>query len=145
MKCKSFTAAMLAAILLITLTACGKTQSPAVSDKSGSAPQHAEQQNDVETSANEYPAASGDAVSDSKPVSTDAENAPEEDSEDGSEEDSEEAPWQTALAEDLLDKYGVLPEHYEDLGDGIYQVYVEIGGEIVPFVAVNAATGDYHG
>ena len=33
----------------------------------------------------------------------------------------------------------------EDLGDGIYQVYVEIGGEIVPFVAVNSATGDYHG
>lgn len=26
-----------------------------------------------------------------------------------------------------------------------YQVYVEIGGEIVPFVAVNSATGDYHG
>lgn len=54
-------------------------------------------------------------------------------------------PWKAALAEDLFEKYGVLPEYYEDLGDGIYQVYVEIGGEIVPFVAVNAATGDYHG
>ncbi len=29
--------------------------------------------------------------------------------------------------------------------DGIYQVYVEVGGEIVPFVTVNSATGDYHG
>ena len=57
----------------------------------------------------------------------------------------EDEPWKKALAEDLLAKYGVLPEYYEDLGDGIYQVYVEIGGELVPFVAVNSATGDYHG
>ena len=145
MTFKSFAAVILAAILLFTLAACGKTQPPAASGKLDSAAGQTEQQNDVETSANEYPAASGDAVSDSKPVSTDAENAPEEDSEDGSEEDSEEAPWQTALAEDLLDKYGVLPEYYEDLGDGIYQVYVEVGGEAVPFVTVDSATGDYHG
>ena len=58
---------------------------------------------------------------------------------------TEDEPWKKALAEDLLAKYGVLPEYYEDLGDGIYQVYVEVGGEIVPFVAVNSATGDYHG
>ena len=58
---------------------------------------------------------------------------------------TEDEPWKKALAEDLLQKYGVLPEYYEDLGDGIYQVYVEVGGEIVPFVAVNSATGDYHG
>ena len=58
---------------------------------------------------------------------------------------TEDEPWKVALAEDLLEKYGVLPEYYEDLGDGIYQVYVEVGGEIVPFVAVNSATGDYHG
>ena len=58
---------------------------------------------------------------------------------------TEDEPWKAALAEDLLEKYGVLPKYYEDLGDGIYQVYVELGGEIVPFVAVNSATGDYHG
>lgn len=58
---------------------------------------------------------------------------------------TEDEPWKAALAEDLLQKYGVLPEYYEDLGNGIYQVYVEIGGELVPFVAVNSATGDYHG
>ena len=62
-----------------------------------------------------------------------------------SEEAPEEEPWKTALAEDLFEKYGVLPEYYEDLGDGIYQVYVEVGGEVVPFVTVNSATGDYHG
>ena len=58
---------------------------------------------------------------------------------------TEDEPWKAALAADLFEKYGVLPEYYEDLGDGIYQVYVEVGGEIVPFVAVNSATGDYHG
>ena len=45
----------------------------------------------------------------------------------------------------LLENYGVTPYHYEDLGDGVYQVYVEIDGEIVPFVTVDSATGDYHG
>lgn len=58
---------------------------------------------------------------------------------------TEDEPWKAALAEDLFQKYGVRPEYYEDLGNGIYQVYVEIGGELVPFVAVNSATGDYHG
>ena len=58
---------------------------------------------------------------------------------------TEDEPWKAALAEDLFQKYGVLPEYYEDLGDGIYQVYVEVGGELVPFAAVNSATGDYHG
>lgn len=58
---------------------------------------------------------------------------------------TEDEPWKVTLAEDLFQKYGVVPEYYEDLGNGIYQVYVEIGGELVPFVAVNSATGDYHG
>ncbi|MGM9589806.1 MAG: hypothetical protein ACI3V0_06500, partial [Faecousia sp.] len=58
---------------------------------------------------------------------------------------TEDEPWKVALAEDLFAKYGVLPEYYEDLGDGTYQVYVEVGGEIVPFVTVDSATGDYHG
>lgn len=34
---------------------------------------------------------------------------------------------------------------HEDLGDGVYQVYVEIDGKLVPYVAVDSATGDYHG
>ena len=65
--------------------------------------------------------------------------------EEAPEEAPEEEPWKAALAEDLLEKYGVLPECYEGLGNGIYQVYVEVGGEVVPFVTVDSATGDYHG
>ena len=47
----------------------------------------------------------------------------------------------------LMEKAGcecALPEYYEDLGDGIYQVYVEVGGEVVPFGTVDSATGEYH-
>ena len=133
MKCKAFAAAMLAAILLVALTACGKTQPPAAPNESDSAAQQTEQQNDVETSANEDSSTHGDEVSEDEPAPTGAEEAPEEE------------PWKAALAEDLFEKYGVLPEYYEDLGDGIYQVYVEVGGEAVPFVTVDSATGDYHG
>ena len=56
---------------------------------------------------------------------------------------AEEAPWQEQLADELLETYGVLPEYYEDLGDGSYQVYAEVGGEILPFAILNAATGEY--
>lgn len=41
--------------------------------------------------------------------------------------------------------YDVTPDHYADLGDGVYQVYVEIDGKVVPYVTVDSATGDYHG
>ena len=87
----------------------------------------------MKTSANESFSTSGDEASEDESAPTGAEEAPKEE------------PWKTALAEDLFEKYGVLPEYYEDLGDGIYQVYVEVGGEIVPFVTVDSATGDYHG
>ena len=120
MKYKAYWAAMLAAMALFALTACGKTQSPAASDKTDPAAQQTEQQTVPEPPEAEYTPAS-------------EEEAPEEE------------PWKTALAEDLFQKYGVLPEYYEDLGNGIYQVYVEVGGEVVPFVTVDSATGDYHG
>ena len=58
----------------------------------------------------------------------------------------DDAAWDVAgFEKSLLENYGVTPHHYEDLGDGVYQVYVEIDGEIVPFVTVDSATGDYHG
>lgn len=120
MKLKAFAAAMLAATLLLALSACGKTQSPAASDNlDSSATQQTEQQT--------IPDASG---TEDTPADTD--------------ESSEDEPWKAALADELFEKYGVLPEYYEDLGDGIYQVYVEVGGEVVPFGTVDSATGEYH-
>lgn len=119
MKLKAFAAAMLAATLLLALSACGKTQSPAASDNLDPPTQQTEQQT--------IPDASG---TEDTPADTD--------------ESSEDEPWKAALADELFEKYGVLPEYYEDLGDGIYQVYVEVGGEVVPFGTVDSATGEYH-
>ena len=39
----------------------------------------------------------------------------------------DDAAWDVAgFEKSLLENYGVTPYHYEDLGDGVYQVYVEI-------------------
>lgn len=126
MQRKLFTLILIMAVLMLALAGCGRTQLPEASGKPESADRQTEQSApNAETS-----------VSENAPA--DKEDPPEEES-------PEEEPWKTALAEDLFEKYGVLPEYYEDLGDGIYQVYVEVGGEIVPFVTVDSATGDYHG
>ena len=53
--------------------------------------------------------------------------------------------WKADFEKSLWENYNVTPEYYEDLGDGIYQVYVKIDGKVVPYVAVDSATGDYHG
>lgn len=53
--------------------------------------------------------------------------------------------WKTEFEKSLLENYDVTPDHYEDLGNGVYQVYVEIDDKVVPYVAVGSATGDYHG
>ena len=53
------------------------------------------------------------------------------------------AGWKADLEKSLFENYGVIPKYYEDLGDGIYQVYVEVGGEVEPLVTVDSATGDY--
>ena len=58
---------------------------------------------------------------------------------------SDEDSWKAEFEKSLWDNYGVKPNHYEELEEGIYQVYVEIDGRIVPYVVVNSATGDYHG
>jgi len=55
--------------------------------------------------------------------------------------------WKIAFEKSLFENYGVKPHHYEDLGNGVYQVYVylETEGRIVPYVAVDSKTGYYHG
>ena len=53
--------------------------------------------------------------------------------------------WKAAFEKSLWENYNVTPEYYEDLGDGIYQVYVKMDGKTVPYVCVDSSTGDYHG
>ena len=154
MKCKFYATAALAAALLLTLTACGKPQSPATSGNLDTATQQTEQRQDVETSASEEPATHGEEPTETETAPTDreepteTETAPTDREEPTETEaapaDGEEA-WKEGFEESLFNNFGVIPEYYEDLGDGIYQVYVEVGGEVIPFVTVDSATGDYHG
>ena len=53
--------------------------------------------------------------------------------------------WKEAFEKTLYEEYGVVPDHYEYIGNDVYQVYVKIDGTIVPYVAVNWKTGDFHG
>lgn len=53
--------------------------------------------------------------------------------------------WKITFEKSLLENYEVTVDHYEDLGDGVYQVYVVIDGKTVPYVTVDSKTGDYHG
>lgn len=106
-----FFAAVLAAALLFTLTACGKDQADYTFNEDQTPPQQTAQPEAAEASP----------------------------------EDAAEEAWKVEFEKSLMENYGVTPHHYESLGDGIYQVYVDIGGRIVPYVTVDSATGDYHG
>ena len=46
---------------------------------------------------------------------------------------------------DLKERYGVKVDHYEFIGGTSYQAYVRINDEIVPYVCIDSATGNYHG
>lgn len=110
-------AALLTAVFLLALTACGRQAAASGPAQTPAAPA-------VETpviaapAATPTPAAGKDAGSDG---------------------------WKAEFERSLLENYGVTPDHYEDLGNGIYQVYVKIDGKAVPYATVDSATGDYHG
>lgn len=53
--------------------------------------------------------------------------------------------WKEEFEKTLYEEYGVVPDHYEYIGNDVYQVYVKIDGKIVPYVAVNWKTGDFRG
>ena len=101
-------AALLAALLVLSLTGCGSIPAPA-------AP------------------AQGDAPGQQTDTSADADAPAEDDA------------WKAEFEKSLLDNYNVTPDHYEELEGGVYQVYVEMDGKVIPFVVVDPATGDYHG
>lgn len=53
--------------------------------------------------------------------------------------------WKAEFEADLKEKYGVEVDHYEFIGGTSYQAYVKINGQIVPYVCIDSATGNYHG
>ena len=111
---------VLTAVMVLSFTACGKSPAPNKSELSVSTDTQVEPSNEVDAPTDESPTADADTSA------------------------NDEA-WKKEFEKSLLENYGVTPDHYEDLGDGIYQVYVEIGGKVIPYVTVDSATGDYHG
>ncbi len=111
---------VLTAVMVLSLAACGKTSAPNKSELSVSTDTQVEPSNEGDAPTNENPTAEADTSA------------------------NDEA-WKTEFEKSLLENYGVTPDHYEDLGDGVYQVYVEIDGKVIPYVTVDSATGDYHG
>ena len=118
-KYKSFIL-LLTVMMVLSLTACGKSPAPNKSELSVSTDTQVESSNEVNALTDETPAVDADTSA------------------------NDEA-WKTEFEKSLLENYGVTPDHYEDLGDGVYQVYVEIDGKVIPYVTVDSATGDYHG
>lgn len=118
-KYKSFIL-LLTVVMVLSLSACGKLPTPDKSESSVSAGTQVETSNE------------GDAPAD------------ESSTEDADTSANDEV-WKTEFEKSLLENYGVTPDHYEDLGDGVYQVHVEIDGKVIPYVTVDSAIGDYHG
>ena len=126
MKQRNIALAALAALLLFTLAACGKRAPAPAAASAASAGEGAA------AAPAEEPSVPDSSGSETEPAEKDASSAADE-------------AWKQAFEESLWENYGVVPDHYEDLGDGVYQVYVEIDGKVMPYVAVDSATGDYHG
>lgn len=126
MKQRNIALAALAALLLFTLAACGRRAPAPAPASAASAGEGAA------VAPAEEPSVPDSSGSETEPAEKDASSAADE-------------AWKQAFEESLWENYGVVPDHYEDLGDGVYQVYVEIDGKVVPYVAVDSATGDYHG
>lgn len=124
MKLKTFITTMLAVTLIFTLSACSKNQSVDESDKPDADTQKTEQNMDEGTTV------------DDETTTTDTADA---------DKNNQDESWKKAFEKSLLENYNVVPESYEDLGNGIYQVYVKIDGKTVPYVTVDSATGEYHG
>lgn len=114
--------------MLFSLSACGELPS---SNKDG------QNTSIMENTMESVPSTDTD-ISHDEDTSEDK-NAPID--EDTTDDDS----WKDEFEKSLLDNYGVKPDHYEELDNGVYQVYVEIDGKVVPYVVVDSATGDYHG
>lgn len=125
--CKLFAATILVAVLLLTFAGCEKGRA-----------------NDVPTQT--IPTTQQTTQPETTQAPTIKETTPAVETVPTAETTaSTEEAWKIEFEKSLLENYGVTPEYYEDLGNGIYQVYVNIDGKVVPYVVVDSATGDYHG
>lgn len=143
MKIKAIISISLAAVMLMALAACKDNTNTDKGNHSGNASSVVSESSSasVNSPSNDTstvkPAEdnSSEAASSSKPA------AASNDSKDSSVKED----WKVEFEKSLMEQYGLKPHHYVDLGNGIYEVYVEREGKIISFVTVDSATGDYHG
>ncbi len=131
MKYKTLAAALLAVMMLLSLTACGKLPFLGKSGQDTSITENTDGTVDTTPAADTS-------------ISSDEDNSEDKDAPTNGDTSADDS-WKVEFEKSLLDNYGVKPDHYEELENGVYQVYVEIDGKIVPYVVVDPATGDYHG
>ncbi len=151
MKTKFFATAILTITVLFTLTACGNAQNNASSNSPDLTTEQSEKQSSTEYQSENNNSANGqtsNTLGSSEKAESSIDQAGKQNTADkptaGSTSAQGEA-WKIDFEKDLFKNYQVKPDHYEDLGNGIYQVYVVLNGKVVPFVTVDSATGDYHG
>ena len=66
--------------------------------------------------------------------------------EDKNKKDELQSDWKTNFEKELKESYNVTVKKYEDLGNGLYGVYVnEIDTGDMPYVTVDSQTGNFHG
>lgn len=128
MKAKKFAAAFLAASMLLALPACGKTENKEPAPTETLTPPAVQTAKPEPAAPSAAPAATPDVTPGDPTAAVSIDEA-----------------WKTDFEKKLFDNYQVTPVKYESLGNGIYQVYVEKDGKVIPFVTVDSATGDYHG
>lgn len=114
MKHKTLVAALFAVMMMLALTACGKQPVLGKSDQDTSITENTDGAVDTTPSADASISLDED-TSEDKDAPTNG---------DTSVDDS----WKVEFEKSLLENYGVKPDHYEELENGMYQVYVEIDG-----------------
>ena len=125
--CKLFAAAILVAVLLLAFAGCGKGRADDTPTQMIPSTQQTTQPETTQAPTIKETTPAVETAPAAEPTAS-----------------TEEA-WKIEFEKSLLENYGVTPEYYEDLGGGVYQVYVKIDGKTVPYVTVDSATGDYHG
>lgn len=143
MKIKTIISVSLAAVILMALAACKDNTNTDKGNHSGNASSVVSESSSVSVNSPSNDTStvkpaednSSEAASSSKPA------AASNDSKDSSVKED----WKAEFEKSLMEQYGLKPHHYVDLGNGIYEVYVEREGKIISFVTVDSATGDYHG
>ena len=126
---------------LLTLAVATVAASSLLTGCGGSSSNDKKAASDENITADSTLQSEGSNTGKTEPAATEAKTTESQSQEGEPSDDS----WKEEFEKTLYEEYGVVPDHYEYIGNDVYQVYVKIDGKIVPYVAVNWKTGDFHG